>query len=427
MLDLKLIRSQTDAVRAALETLGGGASSCVDEILRTDDARRVIRQRMEGMQGELNAVSKEIGKRRGRKEETGDAEDTARALREDIRAAESDLDPLEAELQGLLLQMPNVPDTRVPVGKDDSENVVIREEGAPPAFDFEPRPHWELGEELDILDFERGVKVSGTRFYILKGDGARLQRALITWMLDLHTRNHGYTEVYTPYMVLPQCVLGTGQLPKFADTMYHDDKDDFYFIPTAEVPVTNMYREEILPGDMLPIRHVAYSACFRREAMSAGRDVRGIKRGHQFDKVEMVKIVRPETSDDELMSLLNDAEDVARELGLPHRVIEMCTGDLSFTAARKFDVELWAPGCQEWLEVSSCSNFRDFQARRAGIRFKDTGGKPEFAHTLNGSGLALPRTLIAVLETGQMPDGSINIPEVLRPYMGGQDIIRKQG
>jgi seryl-tRNA synthetase len=325
MLDLKLIRSQTDAVRTALDTLGDGASSCVDEILRTDDASRLIRQRMEGMQGELNAVSKEIGKRRGRKEDTTGAEEAARTLREDIRAAVSELDPLEAELHGLLLQIPNMPDSRVPVGKDDSENIVIREEGTPRTFDFEPRPHWELGEELDILDFERGVKVSGTRFYILKGDGARLQRALITWMLDLHTRNHGYTEVYTPYMVLPECVLGTGQLPKFADTMYHDERDGFYFIPTAEVPVTNMYREEILPGEKLPIRHVAYSACFRREAMSAGRDVRGIKRGHQFDKVEMVKIVRPETSDDELMSLLNDAEDVARELGLPHRVIEMCT------------------------------------------------------------------------------------------------------
>jgi seryl-tRNA synthetase len=427
MLDIKLIRTQPDAVRAALETLGDNASSYIDKVLQTDQEGRAIRQRMERMQSELNAVSKEIGRRRGRKEDTADAEEKARTLREEIRAEEAGLAPLENRLQELMLQIPNLPDPRVPVGKDDSENTVVRVEGEKPKFDFEPRPHWEIGEELGILDFERGVKISGTRFYILKGDGARLQRAIITWMLDVHTRNHGYEEVYPPYMVLPHCVLGTGQLPKFADTMYHDDRDDFYFVPTAEVPVTNMYRDEILPGERLPVRHVAYTACFRREAMSAGRDVRGIKRGHQFDKVEMVKFVRPEQSDDELFSLLNDAEDIARGLGLTHRVIEMCTGDLSFTAARKFDVEIWAPGCGEWLEVSSCSNFRDFQARRAGIRFKDAGGKPEFVHTLNGSGLALPRTLIAILETGQRPDGSVSIPEVLRPYMGGQSVIERKG
>jgi seryl-tRNA synthetase len=426
MLDLKLIRNQPEAVRAALRTLGDDASHYVDEVLQQDDKRRLLRQRMETMQSELNAVSKEIGKCRGRKEDTTESEDKARTLRESIRLEESGLAPLETELHELLLHIPNIPDPKTPVGKDESENVVIREEGVKRTFDFDPRPHWEIGEELGILDFERGVKISGTRFYILKGDGARLQRAIIAWMIDLHTRNHGYTEVYTPYMVLPQCVLGTGQLPKFVDTMYHDDRDDFYFIPTAEVPVTNMYRDEILPGDALPIRHVAYSACFRREAMSAGRDVRGIKRGHQFDKVEMVKFVRPETSDEELMSLLNDAENVARELGIPHRVIEMCTGDLSFTAARKYDVEIWAPGCQEWLEVSSCSNFRDFQARRAGIRYKDAGGKPDFVHTLNGSGLALPRTLIAIIEMGQTPDGSVSIPEVLRPYMGGQSVIQRR-
>lgn len=426
MLDLKLIRNQPDAVRAALKTLGDDASSYVDQALRIDEDRRAIRQCMERMQSELNAVSKEIGKGRGRKEDTTEAEEKARALREQIRDQEAALAPLETELQDVLLHIPNIPHPNVPVGKDDTENVVIREEGVKPLFDFEPRPHWEIGEELGIIDFERGVKVSGTRFYILKGDGARLQRALITWMLDLHARKHGYTEVYPPYMVLPHCVLGTGQLPKFADTMYRDAEDEFYFIPTAEVPVTNMYREEILPAEILPIQHVAFTACFRREAMSAGRDVRGIKRGHQFDKVEMVKFVRPESSDDELMRLLNDAEDVARELGLPHRVIEMCTGDLSFTAARKFDVEIWAPGCREWLEVSSCSNFGDFQARRANIRFRDPGGKPEFVHTLNGSGLALPRTMIAVIESGQTADGSVVIPEVLRPYMGGQEIIGKQ-
>lgn len=426
MLDLKLIRTQPDAVRSALDTLGDNASSYVDLVLQVDQDSRTIRQRMERTQSELNAVSKEIGKGRGRKEDTTEAEEKARRLREDIRSEEANLAPLEARLRELLLQIPNLPDPRVPVGKDDSENVIVREEGSRPAFGFQPRPHWEIGEELGIIDFERGVKLSGTRFYLLKGDGARLQRALITWMLDVHTRNHGYEEVYPPYMVLPQCVEGTGQLPKFADTMYHDQVDDFYFIPTAEVPVTNMYREEILPGDRLPIRHVAYTACFRREAMSAGRDVRGIKRGHQFDKVEMVQFVRPEKSEEALMGLLNDAEEIPRALGIPHRVIEMCTGDLSFTAARKFDVEIWAPGCGEWLEVSSCSNFRDFQARRADIRFKDAGGKPEFVHTLNGSGLALPRTLIAVLESGQMSDGSVTIPEALRPYMGGQTVIERR-
>ncbi|HEY3414136.1 MAG TPA: serine--tRNA ligase [Armatimonadota bacterium] len=427
MLDIKLIRSQPDTVRAALATLGGDAFSYVDEVLAIDENRRAIRQCMEGMQGELNAVSKEIGRRRRLKEDTADAEEKARALREDIRTQETALAPLEAKIQDILVRIPNLPHPRVPVGKDDTENIVAREEGEKRGFDFEPRPHWEIGEALGIIDFERGVKISGTRFYILKGDGARLQRALITWMIDLHVRKHGYTEIYPPYMVLPQCVLGTGQLPKFADTMYRDAEDGFYFIPTAEVPVTNMYREEILAADSLPVKHVAFTACFRREAMSAGRDVRGIKRGHQFDKVEMVKFVRPETSDDELMSLLNDAEDVARELQLSHRVIEMCTGDLSFTAARKFDVEIWAPGCQEWLEVSSCSSFGDFQARRANIRFRDAGGKPEFLHTLNGSGLALPRTMIGIIESGQTAEGTIVIPEVLRPYMGGQDVIGKQG
>lgn len=423
MLDLKLIRTEPDAVRGRLKTLGGDAWQLVDQILSVDEKRRSIRRDMETIQGDLNAVSKEIGRRRGKKEDTTEAEAQARELRERIREAETGLDPIEDELRALQLQTPNLPDASVPVGADDSENVITREVGTKRQFTFEPKPHWELGEALGILDFERGVKISGSRFYLLKGDGARLQRALISFMLDLHTRKHGYSEVYPPYMVLPDCMVGTGQLPKFADTMYLDRYEDLYFIPTAEVPVTNMYRDEILPGDSLPIRHVAYTACFRREAMSAGRDVRGIKRGHQFDKVEMVRFERPESSDDALMQLLDDAEDVARGLDLPYRIIEMCTGDLSFTAARKFDVEIWSPGVAEWLEVSSCSNFKDFQARRANIRFKDQGGKPDFVHTLNGSGLALPRVMIAVLETGQQADGSVVIPEALRPYLGGQETM----
>lgn len=325
----------------------------------------------------------------------------------------------------MMLEVPNLPHPDVPVGPDDSANVVVRSVGEPAKFDFEPLPHWDIGPALGAIDFERGVKISGTRFYVLTGIGARLQRALISFMLDVHTREHGYLEVYPPAMVKEQCLVGTGNLPKFADTVYRDIEEDFWFVPTAEVPVTNMYREEILDGAQLPIRHVAYSPCFRREKMSAGRDVRGIKRGHQFDKVEMVKFVRPEESDKELAALLDDAEDICRRLGLAHRVIQMCTGDLSFTAAIKFDVEVWAPGCNEWLEVSSCSNFRDFQARRANIRFRPSAqAKPEYVHTINGSGLALPRVLIAVLETYQQKDGSVRVPQALQPYLGGLEVLR---
>jgi seryl-tRNA synthetase len=277
---------------------------------------------------------------------------------------------------------------------------------------------------MDIIDFARGVKISGTRFYVLKGEGARLQRALISFMLDLHTREHGYTEIYPPAMVREECLYGTGNLPKFGDNLYRDAEENFYFIPTAEVPVTNLYRDEILDGERLPIKHVAYTPCFRREKMSAGRDVRGIKRGHQFDKVEMVKFVHPDTSEAELDSLLGNAEEVCRRLGLQHRIVEMCTGDLSFVSARKFDVEIWAPGCKEWLEVSSCGLFTDFQARRANIRFRDADGKVRLVHTLNGSGLALPRVMIGVIETWQRGDGSIEVPPALVPFLGGQTVIR---
>jgi seryl-tRNA synthetase len=323
-----------------------------------------------------------------------------------------------------MLSIPNLPDDTVPFGADDSENVVVRTEGEERTFEFKPQPHWELGPALGIIDFERGVKISGSRFYVLRGAGARLQRALIAFFLDLHTTKHGYTEVYPPFVVKEQALYGTGNLPKFGDTLYHDYQDDLWLIPTAEVPVTNLYREEILDGADLPIKHVAYTPCWRREQLSAGRDVRGIKRGHQFDKVEMVKFVRPENSARELESLLDDAEDVCRALGLRYRVIQMCTGDLSFVSANKFDIDVWAPGSEEWLEVSSCANFKDFQARRAQIRFRpEPGAKPEFVHTLNGSGLALPRVMIAIMENYQQADGSIVVPEVLRPFMGC-DVIR---
>jgi seryl-tRNA synthetase len=285
-------------------------------------------------------------------------------------------------------------------------------------------PHWDLGPELGIIDFERGVKLSGSRFYVLRGAGARLQRALIAWMLDVHTREHGYTEIYPPFAVKEACMWGAGQMPKFAENIYRDAEDDFWFIGTAEIPLTNLHRDEILEAGDLPLHYVAYSACFRREKMSAGRDVRGIKRGHQFDKVEMYKFVAPETSYDALEAMVEDGFDVCRRLGLPHRLVQMCTGDLGFTAAKKYDIEVWAAGCGEWLEVSSLSNCEDFQARRANVRYRpEPGGKPCFVHTLNGSGLALPRVMIAVIENCQREDGSIAVPEVLRPWMGGIEVI----
>ncbi len=422
MLDIRLIRTEPDRVKAELAKVGAPASQ-VDAVLEADRVRREAIQAVEALRAERTKASNRIRDMKDPAErETAIAE--TRALGDGIPAAETAVAAAEEAFTKLMLEVPNLPHPDVPVGPDDSANVLVRTEGTAPTFDFTPIPHWDLGTRLGIIDFERGVKVSGTRFYVLRGMGARLQRALIAWMLDLHVREHGYVEVYPPAMVKGECLVGTGNLPKFADTLYRDVEEDFWWIPTAEVPVTNLYRDEVLDGEKLPIKHVAYTPCFRRERMSAGRDVRGIKRGHQFDKVEMVKFVRPETSDDELRSLLDDAEDVCRRLGLQHRVVEMCTGDLSFQAARKFDVEVWAPGCGEWLEVSSCSSFRDFQARRTNIRHRPAPkGKPELVHTLNGSGLALPRTMIAVLETYQRADGSVTVPEVLRPYMGGVDVI----
>jgi seryl-tRNA synthetase len=315
----------------------------------------------------------------------------------------------------------------VPVGRDESENVISDVFGALPEFEFEPKPHWDLAQALGIIDFERGVKISGSRFYLLRGAGARLQRALISWFLDVHGRTPGLTEVYPPVMVREPALVGTGNLPKFGDALYRDEEAGLWWIPTAEVPVTNMYGEEILDGAELPIHHFAYSACFRREQFSSGRDVRGIKRGHQFDKVEIVKFVHPDTSDDELHALVETGAALLAQLGIAYRKVQMCTGDLSFVAAKKIDLEAWAPGCGEWLEVSSCSNFRDFQARRANIRFRPVdGGRPQFVHTLNGSALALPRTLIAVIENNQQEDGSIVVPDVLRPYLHGVERISRE-
>lgn len=421
MLDIRLIRERPDHVKQELAKVGFPGEQ-IDALLESDKERRRLISEVESLRAQRGAATKEIAKLPEAEREPRKAE--MRAVGEKIAELEKALVQREADFDTAMLEIPNLPHPDVPVGPDDTANVVVREEGVEKRFDFQPRPHWEIGPELDIIDFERGVKISGSRFYVLKGAGARLQRALIAWMIDLHTSEHGYVEIYPPAMVKRECLYGTGNLPKFGDNLYRDFEEDIFWVPTAEVPVTNLYREEVLEAEALPIYHVAYSPCFRREKMSAGRDVRGIKRGHQFDKVEMVKFVRPETSDEELRKLVDNAEDVCRRLGFRHRVVEMCTGDLAFQAAMKFDVELWAPGCNEWLEVSSCSNFRDFQARRANIRFRQKGGKPEFLHTLNGSGLALPRVVIGVIENYQRADGSIEIPEVLRPYMGGAEEIR---
>jgi seryl-tRNA synthetase len=424
MLDLTYIRERTDEVKDAMAKLF--AEAPIDEIFDLDKQRRALLQEVEQLKQQRNVVSKEIGKMKDAEErEAKKAE--MRAVGDRIAALDAEVNEVETRLNDLMLRVPNLPDPTVPVGKDDSENIVTRVEGEPKTakdFGFEPKPHWDLGTALGIIDFERGVKVSGTRFYMLIGAGAKLQRALISFMLDVHI-GQGYTEVYPPYLVKREVLIGTGQLPKFAENQYYDQIDDLWMIPTAEVPVTNMYAGEILDGDTLPINHVAYTACFRREQMSAGRDTRGIKRGHQFDKVEMVKFCTPESSMDELAKLIDNAEEIARLLKVPHRIVQMCTGDLSFTAAVKYDVEMWAPGCGEWLEVSSCSNFKDFQARRANIKFRrEKGAKAEYVHTLNGSGLALPRVVIAVMENYQQADGSIVVPDVLRPYMGGLEVIR---
>jgi len=419
MLDIRLIRERTDFVKAELGKVGFEASA-IDALRAADARRRTLIQEVESLRATRAEVSRTIGKQdpTARKQLVTEM----RAVGDRIGALEQDLAAAESEFERQMLEVPNLPDPSVPVGNDDSGNAIIRTEGEPRQFAFAPRPHWEIGPDLGIIDFDRGVKISGSRFYVLKGAGARLQRALITWMLDLHTRTHGYTEIYPPYLVKKECVYGAGQLPKFADNIYFDSEDDLWMIGTAEIPITNLHRDEILDASALPLSYVAQTACFRREKMSAGRDVRGIKRGHQFDKVEMYKLVTPSESAAALEQIVSHGEAVARGLGVPHRVLSICTGDLGFVAAKKYDIELWAPGCNEWLEVSSCSNCTDFQARRANIRHRPTPqSKPEFVHTLNGSGLALPRVMIAVLENYQQEDGSVVVPEVLRPYMGGID------
>ena len=421
MIDIQLIRKDPEAVKQAIATLGTEAP--IDEIVDLDRRRRETLQKLESLRQERNQNSEKIGRM-----EAGDERqsliDAMGSVNVGIKELESDLRGNDDELQAMMFQVPNLPHASVPIGADESENAVLKEEGKPREPDFEQQPHWDLGPQLGILDFERGVKISGSRFYVLKGAGARLQRALIQWMLDLHVTEHGYTEIYPPSIVKEQCMWGAGQLPKFAENIYRDAEDDLWLIGTAEIPLTNLHRDEILDVEQLPLSYVAYTPCFRREKFSGGRDVRGIKRGHQFDKVEMYKLTTPEDSYEALDQILEDAADVCRALEIPYRVVEMVTADLGFTAAKKYDLELWAPGSGEWLEVSSVSNCEAFQARRTGIRYRQgKGAKPEFLHTLNGSGLALPRTLIAVMENYQQADGSIVVPEVLRPWMGGAERI----
>ncbi|MCL0083920.1 serine--tRNA ligase [Thermodesulfovibrionales bacterium] len=414
MLNIQLLRQNPEIVQEALAKRNDDAP--INEILRLDKEERNLLQRIEGLRARRNEVSRELERT---KEKPPDLIADMRHIGELIRTLEQNEAQVSEQIRDMLLRMPNIPRLSVPHGKDGSDNVLVRSRGECRQFDFEPRPHWELGENLGIVDFERGVKLSGSRFYLLKGWGARMQRALINFMLDFHIKEHGYTEIYPPFMVKRECMVGSGNLPKFADNLYHDQEDDLWFVPTSEVPLTNLYRGEILPPGTLPIYHVAFTTCFRREKMSAGKDTRGIKRGHQFDKVELYKFVEPDTSDEELEKMVEDAAAVCSKLGLPYRIVELCTADLGFASAKSYDIEVWAPGCGEWLEVSSCSNCTDFQSRRANVRYRpEPGAKPEFAHTLNGSGMALPRILISVLENYQQSNGSVVVPEALRTYIG---------
>ncbi|HQY93465.1 serine--tRNA ligase [Caldilinea sp.] len=426
MLDIRWMRENRAALGEAMQKLNAEDAPW-EQALELDLRRRQILTQVETLRAELNSGSRNIGAlfREKRTAEANALKANMGAIGSDIERLDAELRTVEADFQDAMLRIPNIPEPDVPVAPDESGNQVVKEWGDKPVFDFTPLPHWELGPKLGIIDFERGVKLAGTRAYLLKGAGARLQRALIDWFTDVHVGEHGYEEIYPPFMVRADVMVGTGNLPKFGDVLYRDAEEDLWLIPTAEVPVTNIHRDEIIEPGQLPIYYVANTPCFRREKVSAGKDVRGIKRVHQFQKVEMVKFVEPGTGRDELESLTRNAEELCERLGLPYRRLAIATGDLSFVAAIKYDIEVWAAGSQEWLECSSCSFFRDFQARRANIRYrKAEGEKPEFVHTLNGSGLALPRIIIAILENYQQTDGAVVVPDVLRPYMGGLDVIR---
>ncbi|MBT3314320.1 MAG: serine--tRNA ligase [Anaerolineae bacterium] len=421
MLDIRLIRENPDVVRQGLEKRQADAE-VVDSVIALDERRREILGEVEKLKAERNTVSKEIGRMKNA-ESRQEKINEMRAVGDQIKDLDDDLRGVDAELTSIMATLPNIPSDATPYGVDESENVVLKTVGEIPQFDFDPQPHWDMGPALGIIDFERGVKITGSRFYVLSGAGARLQRALIAFMLDLHIKQ-GYTEKYTPFMVKTATVYGAGQLPKFVGNLYKDHEEDLYLVPTAEVPLTGYHMDEIFEEGDLPKYYTAYTPCFRREKMSAGRDVRGIKRGHQFDKVEMYMYVKPEESDAAFEKMMADAEEVVAMLGLPYRILQLCTGDLGFGATITYDIEVWSAGCNEWLEVSSVSNVTDFQARRANIRYRpEDSKKNRFLHTLNGSGTALPRIMIAIMENYQQEDGSIIIPEVLRPWMGGIEVI----
>lgn len=454
MIDINLIREKPEWVVEQIARLGDEKAP-IQDILSADARRRVIILELEELRRQRNERSKQIGiwmgtlkklegdlkraqtaaepvdallaKLNALQVEADQAKEETRRLGDRITELEEDLRAAEAEIDEKMLWVPNLPHESVPYGADDSQNIAYPPEGAPlPAFvDFEPLAHWDLGPNLGILDFDRGVKLSGSRYYVLRGAGARLQRAVIQFMLDYHVNNHGYTEIYPPFMVRSAMFVGAGQLPKFVDNIYRDAEEDYMWLGTAEIALTNIHRDELLEEADLPLNYVAYTPCFRREKMSAGRDVRGIKRGHQFDKVEMYKFTTPETSYEHLDILVKHATDICEALRIPYRRIEMVTGDLGFAAAKKYDVEVWAAGCKEWLEVSSASNCEAFQARRANVRYRPAdGGRPRYVHTLNASGLALPRVMIAIMENYQQADGTIRVPDVLQPYMGGMEVIQ---
>lgn len=425
MLDIELLRKNPEFVKERLRLRREDYPRLVDEALRLDEERRSILRELEALRAERNALSKEIGKRKSKGEQTAELEGKVKEIKEKIEDLEDNLSKVEEQLKSVMLSIPNIPHQSVPVGKDETENVEVRRWGVPRDFDFEPKAHYDIGEALGILDFERGASLAGSRFTVMWGWGAKLERALINFMLDFHT-SRGYKEVWVPHLVKPEILEGTGQLPKFEEDLYFCERDGLYLIPTAEVPLTNLFRDTILEEKDLPIYLTAYTPCYRREAGAYGKDIRGIIRQHQFDKVELVKIVHPDTSDQELEKLTADAEEILKLLGLPYRVVALCTGDLGFASAKTYDIEVWFPSQNKYREISSCSNCTDFQARRMNTRFKDSQGRKRFVHTLNGSGLAVGRTLAAILENYQQKDGSVVVPEVLRDYLKA-DVIKPDG
>ena len=424
MLDINFIRNNPDKVKQAIALKHENAAS-IDQLLEVDTQRRSMIHACEQLKSKRNEKSKEVSDLKKKGQDASRIIEETKKIGDDIKSIEEKQKELDSQITNLMLRIPNIPAADVPIGKDEKDNVIVKAWGQRKTFDFTPLPHWELGSILNILDMERASKISGSGFILLKGLGAKLERALFSFMLDVHTSEHGYTELFPPFLVTRTTMTGTGQLPKLEEDMYRTAADDLFLVPTAEVPVTNIHRDEILSYKDLPICYTAYTPCFRREAGSYGKDTRGIIRVHQFNKVELVKLVKPETSYHELESLLGNAERILQLLGLEYRVAKLSTGDMSFAAAKCYDIEVWAPGVNKFLEVSSCSNFEDFQARRINIRFRDEDGKLRFVHTLNGSGLALPRTVIALLETYQQKDGSIVIPDILQPYMGGIKVITK--